>query len=154
MTGEFRSSRRSSRRDFLKATAGAALALAATVSAVGGLLTLRRGSRSTATLPTEQELNRTLQALQQNSRDAVSLLEQLQREVGDRTRTAREIETQLQELQRQRKLLELSPEQRKGLEDLVRRKQTLGDMFTSSDFWVGRVLLSTVFFLAGVLFTL
>jgi len=64
------------------------------------------------------------------------------------------MEAKLQELRQQRTLLDLSLEQKKALEALVRRDPTVREIFTSLEFWVGRVLLSAVFFGLGVVFTI
>ena len=104
--------------------------------------------------PTEQQLKKALQGLQQNSEQAAALIERLQRDVAERHRTALEIERRLQELRQQRTLLELTPEQRRGLEGLVRRQPSPWEIFASTDFWIGRFLPSAVFFGAGVAFTL
>jgi len=102
----------------------------------------------------EAEMATTVKALQQDSAKATALLQRLQSELQERTRTAQQIEAELKELQKQRKLLDLTPEQKEALQGLVRMTTTVSEIFTSLDFWLGRVLPSAFFFLLGTFFTL
>jgi len=107
-----------------------------------------------ATEPFEGQVATTLQELERNAREVAMLVARLQVEVADRTRTLQDIEARLQELQQQRKLLDLTQEQKTALEALARRQPAVGEIFRSLDFWLGRFLLTALFFLAGIAFTL
>lgn len=106
--------------------------------------------------PIEKELSKTFTALQENSQQAIGLLTRLQTEVTERTKTVQEVERKLSELEQQRKLLELTAEQRKALQELVRRPPAAKEIFTSLDFWLGRVFVSltvgTMFFVLGIVY--
>jgi hypothetical protein len=99
----------------------------------------------------EEQLGSMFHTLEENSRQATNLLARLQSEVTNRNRAMQEIETKLQELQQQRELLTLTPEQQQAIAGLVRRPSSLRDIFTSLDFWVGRFALSLGFFVLGLL---
>jgi hypothetical protein len=99
----------------------------------------------------EEQLASIFHALEENSRQATHLLTRLQSEITTRSKAMQGIETRLQELQQQRALLELTPEQRQAIEGLVRRPSSLRDILTSLDFWVGRFALSLGFFVLGLL---
>src|SRR5207247_530058 len=60
----------------------------------------------------------------------------------------------LDELQRQRKVLELTEEQKRAIQALIMRQSTPKQIFASFDFWLGRVLPGAFFFVLGVLVTL
>ena len=104
--------------------------------------------------PLEQEVTTTLQALQENSRQAIELTARLQTEVGNRTKSLQEMETTLEELRNRRTLLDLTTEQQKALQSLVRRPQSTGEILTSKEFWLGNVFVNVVtgiiFFVLGV----
>ncbi len=104
--------------------------------------------------PLEADLMAALTALQENSRRATELLTRLQDEVSKRSGVVRELEGQLEALKQQRTLLELTPEQQEAIQSLVRRAPSIPQILTSVDFWVGRVAVSTVFFLLGIGVTL
>src|SRR5438093_9224047 len=76
------------------------------------------------TRPPEQALQgklaAALSALKRHSEQATSLLEALQSEVGKRTDSVRTLEAELDALRQQRKLLDLTPEQREAITNLVR----------------------------------
>jgi hypothetical protein len=62
----------------------------------------------------------------------------------------------LGELRHQKTLLDLTPEQRNAIQSLLKKPPTLGEIYTSADFWFGRVLVSvlnsTIFFVLGILY--
>ena len=97
-----------------------------------------------------QELATTLAALEANSKQATDLLARLQSEISDRTKTVQQMESDLKQLQEKRTLLELTDDQKKAIEALVRRQPTPREIFTSLDFWLGRVFVSALFFIAGL----
>jgi ABC-type transporter Mla subunit MlaD len=99
----------------------------------------------------EEQLPAVFQALQENSRQAAQLLARLQQEVTDRNQTIQNIETKLHELRQERTMLELTSEQREAIKGLIRRPQSLGEMLTSLDFWVGQVAVNTGFFVLGLI---
>lgn len=110
--------------------------------------------RSRPDAPIEAQLTATLNTLQENSEQAMKLLELMQAEVARRTTAAQEIERNLKILEQQRALLELTPDQRQAIEGLLRRQPSMGEIFKSLDFWVGRVLPSGFFFTTGIFITL
>jgi len=113
----------------------------------------RRG-KQTAPETLEDQLATTLRALVDNSQQATQLLTRLQNEVSNRSKAVEEIETKLEELRKQRSLLELTDDQKTAIALLVRRQPSLKEVLTSLDFWVGRILPSTIFFILGVIVTL
>jgi hypothetical protein len=60
------------------------------------------------------------------------------------------LESDISELRQQRSLLALTPEQQEALRALVRRPTSARQIFSSLDFWLGRVAVSFVFFLLGL----
>lgn len=82
------------------------------------------------------------------------LLADLRIEVASRAKTVQDIESRLDELRRQRALLDLTNDQKTALQQLLRRQPSPGDIFTSLDFWLGRVFVSvvvgSVFFALGI----
>jgi hypothetical protein len=99
----------------------------------------------------EEQLAAVFHGLQENSRQATQLLARLQSEVTARNNTMQEIEMKLQELRQQRTLIELTSEQRQAIEGLVRRQPSPREIFTSLDFWLGRVAPSAFFFMMGIM---
>jgi len=127
------------------------------LSFFGAILTsveLYRAVGGKAKDPLEAQVTTTLQALQENSRQAIDLTARLQTEVANRTMALQEMETTLEELRHRRTLLDLSPEQQKALQTLTHRSPTAGEIFTSLDFWLGKVLVSIInsalFFALGI----
>jgi hypothetical protein len=88
----------------------------------------------------EAQLTTTLQALQENSRQASDLTARLQTEIANRTKAMQEMETTIQELQQRRKLLDLTPEQQKAIHLLVQKERSLEELLTSKEFLIGSIL--------------
>jgi multidrug efflux pump subunit AcrA (membrane-fusion protein) len=124
------------------------------VSAISLVLSVAISHKSPTQPQLEAELAATFETLQQDSAKATALLQRLQSELQQRTKAAQQIEAELNELQKQRKLLNLTSEQKEALQSLVRRQLTASEIVTSLDFWLGRVLPAAVFFLFGIFFTL
>lgn len=123
------------------------------LSALQAFLVVRIRRKPAEQPPLEKQLAKAIHALEQNSQEASRLLTLLQNEVATRTHALKDIETNLNELQQQRALLELTEEQKKAVESLVRRRPSTKDIFTSKEFWLGRVLPSAIFFLLGIIVT-
>ena len=121
-------------------------------SALSTYLIQRSSMRVTP--PLENQLVTTLEALRENSRQAVDLMARLQTEMDNRTSAVREMEAKLNELRQQRSLLELTPEQRRGIESLVQKQPSAREIFWSLDFWLGKVLVTAIFFGLGIAVTL
>ena len=83
-----------------------------------------------------------------------SLTGQLREDLSEGLRnyvSANTLEQELNALRQQRSLLELTQVQREAIVNLVRRPLTPGEIFRSTDFWLGRVLPGAVFFWLGLL---
>ena len=132
----------------------AAAAIASTALPFLAELLRRARRKPPAKKPLQEEVGEILKALETHSQRATEALGKLQIEVETRTRTVKSIEQQLQQLEQQRSLLELTKEQKAAIEGLLQRPKTTKEILTSTDFWVGRVLPSAFFFLLGVLFSL
>ncbi len=85
-----------------------------------------------------------MKALEANSKDTLLLVEKLRQETTARIDRIRETEAQLAALQDQRKLLDLTPEQRRALEALVRQPKGFWSLFTTWEFWISGVLVNAL----------
>ena len=65
--------------------------------------------------------------------------------------TDSKLEDELRELDAQRSLLDLTPEQRAGLKVFLKRQPTVRETWTSREFLYGRLLLSAFSFGLGVI---
>ena len=98
-----------------------------------------------------EDLSRTFEALQHNSEAAGRLITRLQTEITERQRAFTKLEDELRELDAQRSLLDLTPEQRTGLKVFLKRQPTVREIWTSREFLYGRLLLSAFSFGLGVI---
>src|SRR5437899_12249667 len=85
--------------------------------------------RSKPQPPIESRVNTAIHALAQSSLQATTLLSELQQEINAQTSAAEQLQTKLGELQKQRTLLELTPDQRQAIESLIKR-QPPDEIFT------------------------
>ena len=98
----------------------------------------------------EKSLEATLRGLDEHFNKAMQLLSQLQVEVSKRSQAISQTEGKLRALREEEALLKLTEPERKALKRFL-RPTTARDVFMSLDFWLGRVALGFVFFLAGLL---
>ncbi len=102
--------------------------------------------------PLETQLEETLRALDTNSKDAMTLLEKLRTEVGNRISLMQDSEKRLAALREQRALLELTPQQRAGIESLTRRPPSLWGILVSWEFALNvlvNVVIAAIFYGLG-----
>ena len=108
--------------------------------------------------PLESEMFQTLQAMEKSSYDAMQsmskaseLLRDLEQVAAKRKAAIDQLEGTLNALQNQRSLLDLTPEQRKGLEQLITKRRSVTDILWSRDFWLQTMLPSAFFCIVGIL---
>jgi hypothetical protein len=101
--------------------------------------------------PLEKQVELSLKQLQENSAKSLDLLSRLQAEVVQRQSAMNQAEADLRQLRQERTTLELTDEQKRAVQSLVNRQQSTREMLTSRDFWIGKVLVSTVFLILGLI---
>jgi hypothetical protein len=103
--------------------------------------------RVLAPLPLEDQTVAALKKLQENSQELADLLKKLSDEIEQRAAGLRQLQTQ-------RRLLELTQEQRLEFQRMLNPPRTLGQRLTSAEFWiygvVPNLLVATLFFALGI----
>lgn len=121
-----------SRMAVLSAAASALLGVLVNVLGTSGFERLL-GRKAAPTV--QEQIEPTFRALQKNSSEAVALLSQLQHEVNERQAALSRVRGELTGLEAQRRVLELSEEQRRAIAALVARPKTVWEIVMSSEFW-------------------
>jgi hypothetical protein len=131
-------------------TVGAVLfiMLAASLDVIGRIYII---ADSVSEVPLDSRVNATLAAMEESSREATVLLAELQRQTISQA-TVEQLRIRLNELQKQRNLLEVATEQRQAIQPP--NDQSVTDIFSSLNFWLTSVLPNVVTFIGGVLVTL
>jgi hypothetical protein len=123
-------------------------------SGAGALISKYFFNQKTAEPQLEAQVLAAIDALQQDSIQATALLKKLQTQVEQELRTAHDIQQQLKDLQHQKKLLDLNAEEKDALRALLKKQPTVREIFTSIDFWLGRVAPGAFFFIIAMFVTL
>lgn len=107
-------------------------------------------SRNSQPKPLEVQIDDSLRQLQEDSKRSSKLMEKFQSEIIQRQAAIKETEIDLQHLQEERSALELTAPQKQAIQYLIRRPQTAKEILTSKEFWLGKVLVSTIFLILGI----
>jgi hypothetical protein len=100
---------------------------------------------------TDENIEKTIERLQSDSRQAVQLLSVLQNQISQQQAVIQNAQKDLGTIQEQRRVLQLTEDEKRAIQTLIRRQPTPKEIFTSTDFWFGRFMLSLFFFVLGIL---
>jgi small-conductance mechanosensitive channel len=79
------------------------------------------------------------------------VMNKVQAQMTERRTALQHAQDELNALHQQRTVLELTDEQKRAIQSLVRRQPSAREILTSTDFWFGRVLVSAVFLAFGII---
>jgi TolA-binding protein len=101
--------------------------------------------------PLEKQIEISLKQLQEDSNRSLALITKLQKEISQRKESVQQAEQELNTLRQQKSALELTDEQKRAIQSLIRQQPSTKEYFTSKDFWLGKVLVSAVFLIIGLI---